>query len=343
MIVPSSTAKAPDGDGPPLALYTLSINYADECGFWGVTVPDDGRRGLCEVWTLQERNELSRSLKKANEAIQEEVNYPIWPRWLSQDNLPVRKGVSLRHGRLLDIGQKVEEDVQLGVPIDYDTEPATLGPFAAPGVASVDEVCIFHPGSDVAISPSGMELQGGQLWIAIPRCRLVKLGLANNPLKGYLFSEIANFETQLDIKRLYTGGSQGTLFCKGCSCNTCVPNEEHEICVEIVDPYQGIVNIEPVDHHALCNCKSVRATVNYRSGLSPVGEHPMDVLVRLAHSQMAKPPCGCGDIKKIWERDRIVPEFLSRERQMGPFGPTEGAWFAYQAIVGMTRERLFTL
>jgi hypothetical protein len=232
--------------------------------------------------------------------------------------------------------------LQASATVDYNTEPATVGPLTVT-ISDTAEVKVFYPGTDREIKPSRMTYSGGQLTIYIPRCRLVET--PNTTDDGMAYTDTDNFLAAVDVKRIYNDPSVAATLvaphqCSGtgCTCSAVGCSEYTQTaCIYTRDKRLGIVDIVPATYSSgawsrVVNCSHNYELVrlNYQAGLRTLDTAMKSALVRLAHARMASEPCGCDIVQRLWERDRKAPDVLSRERLNCPFGPSEGAWVAYK-------------
>jgi hypothetical protein len=88
-----------------------------------------------------------------------------------------------------------------------------------------------------------------------------------------------------------------------------------------------------------CSSRPKLVRLNYYAGLETLTRQAEDAIVRLAHAKMPEEPCGCQQALRVWKRDTLIPEVLSRERLMCPYGLAEGAWIAWRFSKAMTMFR----
>src|SRR5690606_27938982 len=107
-------------------------------------------------------------------------------------------------GHIISAGVQAESTLQASATVDYNTEPATVGPLTVT-ISDVAEVKVYYPGTDREIKPSRMTYSGGQLTIYIPRCRLVET--PNTTDDGMAYTDTDNFLAAVDVKRIYNDPS----------------------------------------------------------------------------------------------------------------------------------------
>lgn len=311
----------------------------DECGVWGVQWSGQVDAACGSIWTKFQRDSLSEYLQQAQDLIEGVINYPLCPRYIVEDNKPFKTRIHTRWKRVIETGVQATSVIATGTPVDYSSEPALIGPIPALG-ATTDEVIIEHAGTTYAIEPSGMVLSGGNLTIAIPRCRLVLPALWNNPAAGLDYTDLTNFAATVDVSRLYTDTTtQATLVWPTGkhACPECA-EETDTACEVIVNPLTGYLTVLRTDATGAvvtgncwtdCSCHPQYVRLAYKAGLPVLSVVAQDAIIRLAHSLMPEGPCGCDIAQQHWKRDRNVPDYVAPERMNNPWGYSDGAWFAW--------------
>ena len=327
-----------------LALYQKVINYP-ECAFFGVNMTGETTRGRCRIVSKSDRDAIQNALAEAQQEIEQVTGFPLEPKWFASEQHqygPIAPGLRYRQWQIapvvltkksnvIEIGTRAETTISAGEAVDNTSDPAVIGPVATT-VTDEDEIRIFHPGTDIEIDPSSITIVGGNVTITVPRCRLVLASLADNPSQGLDYTDLANFEATVDVKRIYNDSStEATLVHpKRCGCT----EDTHSGCIYIDDYEIGKLEISRNGASCNCGCTPEFVRVNYRAGLTGLGDEVLqqvrDMVIRLAHSKMPYEPCGCDLGANMWRRDRNVPDTLTRERVNCPFGLSDGAWFAWQ-------------
>jgi hypothetical protein len=340
-----------------LARYAQMAGFS-ECAFWGVFDATDPQNSACRpIQSLSERAMIARYLAEAQDEIEMVTGYPLSARWFT-DELEYSPIVHAKRHKLIEIGVMAVDDVSLGAAVSHATDPAVVGPVATT-VTDATEIHVYHPGTDVEIDPSAIVIAAGNVTISIPRCRLVSD--PDNPDNGWDYTDIppsatTPFESTVDIKRVYNDDTTQGLFIwphqtgEGCTCGCCAVCDEytHEACAYLRNNESGAIDL--LYAHligsvwtASCPCACTLpqlVQVNYRAGLTTITKQAEDAVIRLAHSKMPKPPCGCGPLMEMWARDRNTPDVLTSERENCPFGMSDGAWIAYKFACAMRVFRL---
>lgn len=323
-----------------LARYAAILEYP-ECNFFGVNAEIDTGFQCQEIWTKPQRDTVAKYLAEAQYEIEQITGYPLSPRWVGQgqseeyqDQQPYRSRIVTRFARFIEAGIQATSTITLGVAVNHATDPAVIGPVPTT-VTDTDEVRVFHPGLNVEIDPSSVVISGGNLTIEIPRCRLVKQAVADNPSTGLDYYDLGNFESTVDLKRVYNDSSvQATLAylksCTGCTEQTIAG------CVYVRNKKLGVLDIQLATGEVRqCGCQAETIRLNYLAGADVLTLQAEDAIIRLAHAKMPSEPCGCDVAKRLWGRDRNVPEILTRERLNCPFGLSDGAWIAFRFAQAM--------
>ncbi|MCB0189301.1 MAG: hypothetical protein KDE31_33755, partial [Caldilineaceae bacterium] len=151
-----------------------------------------------------------------------------------------------------------------------------------------------------------------------------------------------NFVESVDVKRVYNDPSTHAQLMAPHTCSVVCATEgcteeSDSACIVVKDGVIGHVQLLRANYVAgawtranTSCCRSYeRVRLNYMAGPKFLSADEQNVIVRLAHSLMPDKPCGCDVTNVLWARDRFTPEILTRERLNAPFGPSDGAYFAY--------------
>jgi len=342
-IVASDSTLLAENSIVTLALYQKIINYP-ECAFFGVNRTGEVTRGRCRIVLKPDRDTIQDALAEAQQEIEQVTGYPLQPKWFASEQHqygPVAPGLRYRKwqvaptvlakkSKIIEIGVRAETTISAGEAVDNTADPAVIGPVATT-VTDESEIHIYHPGTDIEIDPSSITIAGGNVTITVPRCRLVLASLADNPSQGLDYTDLGNFETTVDVKRVYNDSSQEVTFVYPKMCDCTEDTQAGHICV---DDYEiGVIRVSLGSSYN-CNYTPEFVRINYRAGLINTGDaveqQVRDMVIRLAHSKMPYEPCGCDLGANMWRRDRETPQSLTRERVNCPFGLSNGAWFAWQ-------------
>lgn len=331
-----------------LARYSQIIMY-DECRFWGIAVgtPTTTCR---DIWTLPQRLKVAKYLAEAQIEFESILQFPVGKRWITEEQRSFHCPGMTEYGKVIEAGIQAVSTIATGAAVTHAADPATIGPIA---VTFTDpwEVHVYHPGTNIEIDPSEVSIAGGNLNIKIPRCRMVKVALADNDKAGLQYSLVTNYDATVDIKRIYNDPSTQAVLVtnhkclQACSSSGCSAYT-YDGCIFVSLPEIGKVEVYPASYSGgvwtkntiLC-CNNYRfVKLNYLAGQDPDYQIE-DAIVRLAHSKMPVEPCGCDPAKSLWQRDRNVPTVLTAERLNCPFGLSDGAWFAWQQALNLRLVR----
>ena len=338
-VVASASVAETETSAVALAYYAHLIGV-DECAFWGVNAGTSPAYACRQIWSLHDRNLIAHYLAEAQTELENVLGYPIGARWIVSEQQRYKPLVLTRWGYVQAVGVRAEAVIASDEPVDHTNDPAVIGPLATT-VTDPDEVHIYHAGTTQEITPSAVEIAGGMLLITVPRCRLVLPAYADNPETGWDYTDTTvtgPFAQLVDIKQVYNDSStQGTLvYMPGCLCTTTPCAETTQTaCLTVREPIAGTLSVRPATYSdgtwvvacALGVPDYVR--LNYLAGVTADAQL-LEMIIRLAHAKMPETPCGCAEGKRLWERDRHVPEVLTAERLNCPFGFSDGAWLAWR-------------
>jgi hypothetical protein len=327
-----------------LPRYAQLIRYS-ECEFFGVNFNTDPTDLCGTIWTKPQRDMVTRYLKEAQEEIEQQTRYFLRPRWLDEGETHAWTfPMKTTWGKVIAGGVKGETTISSGAAVNHAADPAIVGPIATT-VTDTGEIHVFHPGTDVEIHPSAISISGGNVTITIPRCRMVTEAASDNPSNGLTYTNLANFESTVDVKRIFNDDSTNALLvwpegqncCAGCSettqtaCITVRQGNIGEIGVFAANFSSSVWSRCSAVSCGLCGCSVPdKARLYYYSGMNPTTRQAEDAVIRLAHSKMPQAPCGCDVASRVWQRDREIPKAMTRERANNPFGLSDGAWTAWR-------------
>lgn len=315
-----------------LARYAYLIGY-DEAAFFGVVYNGQELTDCSKLWTEVERLTLARALAEAQEMIENVTHFPLCKKWFDEKQSFVnRRGVVMtKWCHVIEMGERVVEEINAGAAVAYVTEPATIGPIATT-VTDPVQVKVYLPGTEREVTPSKVTIVGGQLTIEIPRARLVTMAQPDNTVTwfGFEFTDMLNFTTTVDVRRVYTDGTTtATLWDRQRQCGV----KDTEACARIEHAEVGVLNVTPIvrDNPPCCGGQRYGIQIFYAAGLETLDTMLEMAVLRLAHTLMPEDSCKqCDRIHRLWQQDSNVPPVLTRERINCPFGLSDGAWFAYQ-------------
>jgi len=331
-----------------LPRYAKLIGYR-ECAFFGVSHEENPSFACREIWTKSQRDDISAYLQEAQETIERVLEYPLEPTWIADERHDINTILITDWGRIIEAGIRAEEELSGDIPVDVESFGVGLDTFTvsfiSPSVIDdLSEVHVFYPDSELEIYPSGITYDETSqlLTISIPRCRMVDYDLLDNPPEGLLYTENSNFQTTVDVKRIYTDDSvQAKLMYRTESCPPGCVETYDNVCIFLDNPYVGKVRI---NYGYPTTCKSYdHVQLNYKAGMTEITRTVESMVIRLAHSMMPTEPCGCDVTQRLWLRDREIPKILTKERIECPFGMSDGAWIAWKWACGIQLNRLSAL
>lgn len=200
-----------------LEQYSWLIGY-DECSMFGVYNPTAFVEDECRsIWTQRQRNYILRYFQEAQEELENETGRLFSPTWITgnladtgnnrlTDIQTCKISYYTKWNNLIQMGRKTAHTIASSVVIDYSTDPVLIGPIAVNTsiVTDINFIKIFYPDTEIEINPSNVYFSGTDIYIEIPKCRLVKYELRDNPSSGILYTNDANFQETVDIKYFYT-------------------------------------------------------------------------------------------------------------------------------------------
>lgn len=346
LVVPTFAENVYD-PGIPLSLYAQHIQV-DERNFFGLHFDGQPDFACRTIWTKEQRDMIAFYLKEAQREIEDETVFPVVPTWIGvgaygDEQAIITPTLFTQWRKIIEVGQQTIESIQDGVVLSHATDPATTAVVNVGLDFDVDELVVYHPGSDVVIHPSAIDYDDatGNLIVEIPRARLITLDNLVNPEDGWDYATVPGvFEEEVDLSRVYADPDRAVEFIRRetCECSS----ETDWSCLFVRYAEMGAVEIKIADIR--CSCPEVkRANLYYKAGLDPVTERAIASVIKLAHAKMPEEPCGCSVAKRLWSRDRFVPEQVTRERFNCPFGPSNGAWEAWGWVQSMATKRMFVI
>lgn len=365
MIVPSQSTTRTFRPNPIVSIEEYA-RYIDssECNVLGVSnTPNDDNYECRNIWTLTQRQYIMQYLSEAQEEIEQYLGYFLTPDWVvgtiederngifryvdqqvpqwnnykkgTRNNLGVYKS---RWKHIITPGTRAESDIELGAALNQATDPAVV--VVATTVTDINEIHVFYPGSDLEINPSEIIISGGNATISIPRCRTVLESLLDNDANGVDYTDLNNFETEVDVKRIYTDTTtQAVLLCSNCS--NCTVTEKNN-CVRVLNQKLGTLEVNINNLTCSCGCVPERIGFNYYCGNIGNTQKAKEMVIRLAHSKLPNEPCGCTIAQRLWQDDREVPDIVTQDLMDNPLGINRGAILTWMWLKGQPREFSFS-
>lgn len=318
-------ARVSDGVLPDDAQLGLTLDrYAeimllDTCAFNGVLKPPCPDHSCQDIWTQSQRDKLAMFLLEAEEMREEELGYFLAHKYVYKERHDWGNPVILNKKFLQGIGERVTDDIELGVAIDHGVETDPNDPVeisVATTVTDASEICVYYPGEDVKINPSSVSIAGGVATIKIPRCRLVKPELNDDREDHLDYYDNDNFLETVDVKRCWLDESLGAELVWKYTNSTCHPNCTsicQSACPQVEDQRGwrlSIVHLHPATYSNGSwtgvafsqNTYPHIVRVSYMSGKQTLrNEH---LTARMAHALMPHSPCNCDAVNMYWQTDR---------------------------------------
>ena len=305
--------------GLSLPEYASIVGY-DECRFYGVNTGDNLQYQCREYWTGWQRSQLQHYLDMAQGMIEEVLGFHLSPKWDTNEEQSPTNPLESNWAKVIAAGIRAEAVIESGAAVDYALNAgfATIGPIATTATNS-SEIFIYNPIDGLQIEPQQIVIEPAGATVFVPRCRMVKPEFAE---KSVPYDEDANFLATVDVKRVYNDASVNAdiVYADGCDC--AVASQTACMTLELADI--GKWRVQPavydsgtatwVSDSLECHGRAYSVKLNYLSGTSVMSITMKSAVIRLAHSLMPAPPCGCKDIISLWKRDRNAPLVTDRER-----------------------------
>lgn len=346
----------------PLPAYAAIVGIQEEA-FWGIERDIDFQEKYA-IWTLRERCMLAHYLDEAQERIEDELGYPLSPRWFN-DDLQYSCFLVLKRGKIIEAGVEAATAIETGAALTTGGDPYYLT--VTTDVTDESEIRVYYPTSEgveaqeVEINPSDIDLDTvvGQATIYIPRCRCVKIDYVQNPDHGWDYDDETYFLDEVDVYRVYNDSSENAELVyphrSSCLCPRCTVvcgEYVHDACVYLRNEELGIIDVlrasyTDADGWTACCTSSCgepeRVRVYYKAGPATLSHKAQTAVIRLAHTLMPRMPCGCEKYVLAWERDNNIPDVMTRERVNNPLGLADGAWYAWAFVIDHKIRRISTL
>jgi hypothetical protein len=281
------------------------------------------------------RDEAQEYLMEAQDELEEELAYPVVPKWIIDRQTKSQNPFVTKKGNVIAGGVMKDTMISAGASV-FD---ATADPYVvtiATTLTDTSYIHIFYPGTDQEIYPTSIVLLAGNMVITIPRCRMVLYSMLDNPIEGWDYADDSNFQQTVDIREITNDVSTGAYIYYAKDCTQVCEFSYVTACENVVDNYKGIIKLTPASYSSgwtVSSCipgKIQYVDLHYYAGLTAVTRKIRTIIIRLAHSKMPNEICGCDVFKSLWARDRNIPAILTAERINCPFGLSDGAWTAWQ-------------
>jgi hypothetical protein len=308
-----------------LAEYAHRIGYRD-CAFFGVNHPNNDQYACREIWSLAQRQAIEMSLLQAQDMVERAASFFFVPKWVVDEEHKFNRYQMLNWCYLIDVGVMTDTVISAAIVPGFVNDPEVI---TIPNVTcAIDDIHVMFGGTEQEITPTVKTLAAGVLTLEIPWCRLVDPAYQDNPLYGLEYADIATWgAASVDVRCLTNDDtSYMTLHRREyCNCDDYAGTG----CAYIRNHKLSFLSIVPST--VFCGCWDW-GTISYLSGKTTLTQQDKDCIIRLAHSLMPDEPCGCTITQRLWQRDRRVPEILTRERLNCPFGMSDGAWNTWSYV-----------
>ena len=334
-----------------LARYAAFIGYRD-CAFFGVRHEDDDDFACSRVWSKWQRDMIERSLREAQEEIEQEVRYFLAPSWVEDERHNYASKIQTVWGHVIAGGVLLDTKIGDSLAVNYAADPATVS--ANLGTCDATDAHVYLEDTDIEVFPESYGEAGGVITFSIPWCRLVAETYLDNPEAGWDYADAATWRApRVDVRcRANSDATQAELIWRqghACTCSLrgCT-DHRHDACIYVRNAPLGIVDVTRADYASgtwtaaslsCCEYYPEWVELHYYSGLQTLTRQAEDASIRLAHAKMPDEPCGCAATQRLWQRDRNVPQVMTRERINCPFGLSDGAWTAWRfaQVMRLTR------
>ena len=347
---------APQNTAVPLHLYFRYIGHK-ECAGMGVYVETSQDDRYCRhIWTANERQIVADALARAQADFESVIGYFLTRTWvydsladtederLVDDQVIAGNQVRTRYPRLLEMGSYSETEVEAGAEVVHTTDPAIIT-VTVPDGLNAEQIVVYFEGTPRKIYTSKVTISSTTATIEIPRCRLVKPDLSNNPGVGVNYDDLANFVDAVDVYYWAADQSDQAVL-RGRKLNPTFGEDTgtawlwvENAHVGVVRPFVGTYSDGNWTRSNISCTSYSRIGLNYSCGMRILPEPIISGVIRLAHSMMAAQPCGCDDVTRLWERDQFVPVFIPLPRLACPWGTAEGGWQAWNLALRLSSLR----
>lgn len=321
--------------------YARWLHYS-EYAFYGISHADNEKYACREIWTKDQRDEIARYLVEAQFDLEDVIGYPLNPRWFTDEQHRYGSILKARWGEIISAGVEEITVLEASASVNLVLDPSTVT--IATALTSTDGIRVFYTQEDQEIFPYKMEITGGNLVIYIPKSRLLKWDLLNNPSEGYDYADSSIYQQNVKVQLHETDPSINADLVWAHSCDSICSSSgcseyTNTACIYIRNNSLGLVDVVPAEYSGgswgtnittCCRGNPQYARLNYRAGKQTLPHLMENAIISLAHARMQDPPCGCSEALRIWKRDSAVPRLLTAERIECPFGYSDGAWRAWK-------------
>lgn len=210
-----STGLIPDGATMGLTLDRYQeVERICISSFNGLLRTDTEECCSCDaVWTQADRDALAVSIMTAENMRENELNYHVAPKYLTEEHQGYDFPLILNKKLLIALGCKANTTISASEALTLRTGGAINDPVVivvATTVTDPKEIVVTYPGQpDWVIRPTSVVISGGNATISIPRARLMTEEAMFECTPTPRYDDDANFITTVDVLRTYTDPSCG--------------------------------------------------------------------------------------------------------------------------------------
>lgn len=318
--------------------------------FWGVH-RGDVVPGRSLFFSGEDRRRIKHALRRACDMIESQLRIHLVNKWRTETHAFVGKNpVRLEKQNYVATGPRTISVYDTNVAVVYSGEYGYVT-VAHGGAGAWDEVrCFYCDGSyDEGPEPWAVEFGASNIRLTFKRETLVKPSVMNTGVyernseyQPASWSIAGNFCAALTVAREYTDTTAGATIRQMRACENCAWQTQ-TACVRAEDEELGRVNVIPATYTGGKWCRTTYRAVpealliEYESGLTENPPGLEEAIVRLAHAIMPSAPCADTAVPwyGAWQRDQNVNQSFSRERLNCPWGPKDGAWFAWNYCMNL--------
>lgn len=345
--------------------------------FWGLAgcVPvDSACATVVREYAWQDanaagRHDIAEALASAEEELAHYLEYDIAPTWHREERAWHGAGqITLGRGRLIAVGREMEDKIGEATVVYSDADGDGVPELARAAVPldeeplETNEVVVRPLVADRwwgeewphSIRPLGLRVEGGELKVRGPSWLFVRPGLwQGNAPDDLSACDPAAYVEEVALYRrgvAYRGRATLSATLDGCG-GCCGTGGEHELCVQIVDARQGVVE---VGGRCAGGCGVPRVgtlTIEYLAGVPRVDgridRRYAALAARFGAARMGRPICACDVANRklhYWQFDLARAEGqMDEQYRIGegdltnPFGTARGAVHAWRETQALRR------
>lgn len=332
------------------------------CAFNGVENPDESLSGCDHIWAQWEREAIAMALVDAEGMLAQHLRFWLGPRFLTDVGHPWRNPLSLNWGWIEGAGIEGLTEVTPSAS-DFTVDPATITVAQSDFPGGDSEIWIIDDESGLQIVPDKVTSSGTDYIIEVDQCKLIEWDDLETQVDAIDYNGAFPAATWLKLadltisRRYLDTTTQATVtFGSLCNCWYCgepCAETSQTGCVFVIDEVISKVRVQLADYEdAAWNCalppfwtgcyQDDKVEIPYRAGTTDIPNWEQ-AIIRLAHTYLNFPPCGCAMFDFALQRDRRSPSVLTAERINNPLGTADGAWYAWMWLKSNQHMRAFML